>query len=70
LLRTFDEFGLPDPRPDNLPQKPLPPRGLVHLKERVIEEWSNGWPISMYWVWVAALALFAVADVLAFALTV
>jgi len=70
LASYFEAFGLPDTRPARLPRKPLEREGKWHDRDARIQAWSERRPVPMYLLWSAALALFAVADVVAFALTV
>jgi hypothetical protein len=71
IASYFDAFGLPDPRPDALPRKPL--RRETTRSRRFdgwLQGWAESWTLATYLLWAAALLLFALADVVAYVLTV
>jgi hypothetical protein len=70
LAWYFEEFGLPDTRPGRLPRKPLDREGKWLDRDGRIQAWSERRATPMYVLWALALALFALADIFAFALTV
>ncbi len=69
IAYEFDRRGLDDPRPDNLERKALERKGRWHKVDRSVQTWAGRWTMPIYLVWVIALLLFALADVMAFLLT-
>jgi hypothetical protein len=61
--------GIPELRPHGLPSNPLPPTGLWDRVDAWVRKRAEQWLPPGYLLWVAALALFVLADVVAFALT-
>jgi hypothetical protein len=61
---------IPDLRPDGLERKPLPRPGWAASLDRKLRALAgrSGWP-AIHHVWVLALLLFAVADIVAFVAT-
>lgn len=73
IARCLDELGLPDPRPDELMKddrrEPLNRDGWWHRFDRGLQGWAGGWRLPIYLLWILALFLFAVADVVALKVT-